>query len=1052
MTPHQRLTHVPDYTPLEHFIAYFAKRHLLTNLLFLLVLIGGAFAWRQTKKEEMPAVTFDRVSISVSYPGAPAEDVEYYVTKPIEEKVRSLDGVYRLSGTSSVGQGSVSVELEPDLPNIDEVIAEIRNAVLDVRFPDDVIDDPSIRVFKTAKKAILDVALYDENAVIFDLEKRRELQRYAFALENQLLNLPQVHSVDKSNYLKEELQIRLYPQKLVKYDIPFNTVMREIRSNHIRQPAGSIEAKGEPKVTLLSELNTVERLGDLVVQGGFEGQVIRLGQVAEIEATYEKNKSVIKVNGREAVMFSIVKSPSFGILDSLDAVTAAVERYRKNNLKGTTIRAVLLDDESIDVRNRLSLIGINGGIGFLLILGTLFIFLDKRSGVWVAMGIPFTIAFTMIMGAWLGYTINGTTLAAVIIVLGIVVDDAIVVAEDITREVQKGVEQSVAVVKATAYVMMPIIASVVTTCIAFIPLFFFTGHFGRFVAFIPPIIFLMLGASLFESLLILPGHMNLHLPWASARKAAAADGHWFDKVEAAYGRAMERVLPYRWLILATLAALLVGIAYLSAARMKFVMFPREETRDIALSGYTPPGSTRYDTARMTQQIDDILIPYIGKEMVGFRTMIARGRRGGAVEENQFRYLIEIVPKEERKKSAGQIVKELEAKIAELKGFDKLRFSKGRWGADSGSPIELLVQENNDAIRKKVAAELRQRFNSHPQLKNAEIDEGFFTKEYRISINREKIKRLSITPTDVSSTFRAALEGIIVYEFSNGDEEVRARLTTVDDAKNDIEKVLDIPVENTRNYLVPLRDIVSVEQVTSPTSISRREMKRTTTIDADLIEKAKMTPLEIAEHFENEVFPDILSQYPTTRLTFTGEVEDTRASKKDFRNAILLTLLLIYIVLAVLFDSGVKPLIIMLAIPFGAAGVALAFLLHGKVLFGFFAAVGALGLAGVVINDSIVMLVKLDDEFVAPAAAGEINRKIAGVSKTRLRAVILTTLTTVAGVLPTAYGLAGYDDMLAEMMLALSWGLLFGTVITLLMVPCLYAVLQSWRTRLWGGAA
>lgn len=1040
----------------EKLIAFFARRHLLTNLALLVVLVGGAFAWRQTRKEELPSVTFDRVRISVRYPGAPAEDVEYFVTKPIEENVQGLDGVHRITSNSSVGQASVSVELEHDYPNVDEAITEIRNAVLDTKFPDDVIDDPSVRVFKTAKKAILDIAVYNQDVHLLDVEKRRELQEYVFALENRLLNLPQVHSVNRRGYLQEELQIKVHPGRLVKFDIPFNTILKEIRSNHVRQPAGTIESRGEPKVTLLSELNTTKRLGELVVQGGFEGQVIRLREVADIRAAFQKNKDVTKVNGREAVMLNVVKSPSHGILESIDAVRASVVGFRKSNLKGTPFRAEFLDDESIDVRNRLSLITINGGIGFVLILATLFIFLDRRSGVWVALGIPFTLCFTMIAASWLGYTINGTTLSAVIIVLGIVVDDAIVVAENITREIQRGVARAVAVVKGTAYVMLPIIASIATTCVAFVPLFFFSGHFGRFVSFIPPIIFLMLGASLFESVVILPGHMGLELrrpgTAGSPSPRAEASGHWFERVEARYGAFLERLLPLKWLVFLILGGLLAYSAHAASSRMKFVMFPREETRDIVLTGNTPQGSTRYDTARMTRKIEDILESYLGREVVGYRTRIARSRRGGAVQENQFRILVEIVPKEEREKSADAIVKELEAAVGKLEGFSRLRFRKGRWGHSSGSPIELQVQQNDDALRMKIVKRLETALGEHPALQNPEVDEGFFVKEYRISIDREKIKRLSITPTDVSSTFRAALEGVVLYEFSDGDEEVRVRLTTVDSAKDDIEKVLNIPVENNRNYLVPLRDIVSVKQVTSPTAIARREMKRTTLIDADLKEGTEWTPVEVAEDLEARVFPDILSAHPTTSLTFTGEVQDTRESTADFRNAVLLAVLLIYVILAVLFDSGVRPLLIMVAIPFGVVGVILAFLLHGKLLFGFFAAVGTLGLAGVVINDSIVMLVKLDDEFRKEGVPALRNKRIADIAKTRLRAVLLTTLTTVVGVLPTAYGLAGYDSMLAEMMLALSWGLVFGTVITLIIIPCLYGVERGIRSYLTGREA
>jgi multidrug efflux pump subunit AcrB len=268
---------------------------------------------------------------------------------------------------------------------------------------------------------------------------------------------------------------------------------------------------------------------------------------------------------------------------------------------------------------------------------------------------------------------------------------------------------------------------------------------------------------------------------------------------------------------------------------------------------------------------------------------------------------------------------------------------------------------------------------------------------------------------------------------------------VDEAKNDMEKVLALPVENRNNYLVPLRSVVTMEERVSATSIMREDLKRTSLVYADLDEDDYRTPLDIAAHLETEVFPGLLKAFPTTRLSFGGEIQDTREATRDFRNAVGLVLVLIYLILAVLFESLWKPVVIMLAIPFGFAGIALAFYLHGKVIFGFYAVIGALGLAGVVVNDAIIMLVKLG-EFDPARPRGEICGQVARIAQTRLRAVMLTTLTTVAGVLPTAYGWAGYDAMLAEMMLALTWGMIFGTLITLVLIPTVFSLEQHARNR------
>ena len=1031
---------------IEKFVSYFVNRHVLTNILFVSVVFGGILAWQEIKKEERPDVTFDFVRITATYPGATAEEVEHFVTRELEQELKGVDGVYRIF--SSVGRGTttVTVELEKNYPDKDEAITEIRNAALAAELPPEVIDKPVVRVFKSSKKAIIDIALINTRAHLLDNKQRQELQRYASALELQLVNLQQINSINRSGYLQEELQINVIPQKLVRYQIPLSQVISVVTNNHIRQPAGHISTKDEPNVMIDAQLDTPEKLSKLYIQAGFQGNAVKLGSIAEIKKDFRREKQIIKVNGHEAIMFNVVKNGSFGIIDSLTSVKKVVEKFESNNLRNTSIKLVVLDDESYDVRNRLEIIATNGGIGFTLILITLFIFLNKRSGIWVAMGIPFTICLTLVSSMWLGYTINNITLAAVIIVMGIVVDDAIVVAENISRLRSHGYSSHDATVKGTAQVFMPVLASIVTTCIAFVPLFYFSGHFGAFVNFIPPIVFLMLFASLFESLVILPGHLYFQLPDFLRRNknkvsAQSKKQHWFDEVEHRYGNFLVKTLNYRTIIFTLFIVLLAGSLLLANQTMKFVLFPHAETREIVILGTASKKSDRYDTASLSNKVENIITPYIGKEVVGFRTEIARSRHGSVAQENKFRMIVEIVPKDKRTRSADDLVALWKPAAEKVAGLKKLVIQKSRWGQSSGSAIEVLVLQNNDALREKAAKMLLAAMRKHPALKNAEIDQPLKLPEYNIDLQRNKIKRLSINPQDISSTIHASLEGKILYELPNGNEHIDVRLSVIDSAKRDIKSILAIPVENRANYLAPLGDLVNIRVSDTPTSITRRDTRRVTTVLADLKPGVATTPLDVAKDLENSVFNTILSIQPDTSLDFSGEVADTRESKNDLRNAVIMVVFLIFAVLVTLFDSFVRALIIMLAIPFGVVGVILAFWLHGQALFGFFAAIGTLGMAGVVINDSIIMISKLDEAFPHHASTN-LNVKIARIAQTRLKAVILTTLTTVAGVLPTAYGIAGYDSMLAEMMLALAWGLLFGTAITLLLVPAMYSVMQE----------
>ncbi len=1021
---------------LNRLIEFFIHRHLLTNMVFAIVLVAGILAWSGLKKEELPDITFDTVRISVNYPGASAEEVEYHVTDPIEEALTSVEGIKRLKSSTAAASSIITAELEPRSGNIDPVITEIRQEVFAVDLPEAIRDDPRIRVFRTSRKAIIDIGLILEGEHLLKTQQRRWLQARALDLEKRLLAIPEVSRVSRSGYLDDEIHIRVDPAKLREYNIPFNTVMEEIRRNNVRQPAGSIETVQEPKVTLYGELRTPEELRELAVQGGFEGHVLRLGDIAEVTYGHEKNRHVLKLNGHEGIFLKVSKSSGTGILEALDAVNRVVGDFGSLPHDNPALQLVILDDEAVDLRNRLSIIGVNGTIGFLLILVILFVFLDFRSGFWVAVGIPFSFCFALAGAVMIGYSINNITLAAVIIVMGIVVDDALVVAENIKRTASSGTPLYQAATEGTSMVFMPVIASILTTCIAFVPLFFFEGRFGAMVSFIPAVITLMLAGSMLEALFILPGHMTL----SAKRREPSKREHWFAIWESFYARILEHLLPFRWAII---VIFLIGFAlslFLASSSMRFVMFPDEETREIRLRGETPPGSTQYETAQFTQQLEDRIAQAIGKEVIGFRNEIAKSRRGSAVQDNFFRMRIEILPKESRAKTADQLIEEWEQSVASSTKLSRLRFSKTRHGQGSGSPVEVLLKENDETLRRSAAAALADSMRNLNGLTNIEIDQPKSSPEYRITLRRGRIKRLDIDPSEAAETLRAALEGTILYEFSSDSEPVGVRFSLTLPSKQSIASLLEVPVENRSKYLIPLRDIILVEKVEKPNSIVRQDRVRFTSVYADLDREAGKSPLEIAETLEKEIFPLITSQYPSTTLEFDGEIRDSRESGRDFIISVFSVLALIFIVLVMLFNSLRKALLIMLTIPFGLTGIIVAFFLHGIQFYGFFAVIGTLGLAGVIVNDAIIMVTRLDRETGKKENGKKAEILISKAASTRLRAVMLTTLTTVAAMLPTAYGWAGFDPMLAQMMLALTWGLIGGTFVTLILVPCLYRIM------------
>lgn len=440
---------------MKRIIEYFCHRHVLVNLITVFVLIGGVIALDRMDREELPDITFNVVRISTNYPGASATDIEYFITRPIEEALDGMDGIQKIESTSSRGQSSLSIELDVDEAEIQSVVDDIRNQVSGVDLPTDLKKKPTVRVFETSKKAIIDIAIYDSSQTLLSTVQRAKLQAMSRSLKKQLLQKKEIYDIRESGYLNETLTIQVDPESLKIYDIDLSHISSEIKKNHVQSPAGQLNTPNLEQINVNVELDTPEKLKSLVIQGGFDSVPIRLEQLAQIRQTFNESASIIKVNGHEAVILNIVKNKSVGILKSLNTVQKTVDQFHRNVLKNTPYKIAFMDDESIDLRNRLAIVASNGVVGIGLIFILLMLFLNKRSGFWVALGIPFSLSITVIVTYFMGYSINVVTLSAIIIVLGIVVDDAIIVAENISKKMRLGMPIKEAATIGTLEVLPP---------------------------------------------------------------------------------------------------------------------------------------------------------------------------------------------------------------------------------------------------------------------------------------------------------------------------------------------------------------------------------------------------------------------------------------------------------------------------------------------------------------------------------------------------------------------------------------------------------------------
>ena len=1022
-------------------IQFFVSKHLITNFIFVLVIFGGIASWYDIRKEELPDYTFDRVSISTVFPGASPGEVEQAITLPLEHELASLEEIRRMTSTSRRGTSTIDLELRRDVENTELTVSEIQNRILAVKMPDEVEDPPVVRHRKTSQKAIIDIALHFKDVSLLTDSQRRELQHQTRLLENRLLRRGEISSLERSSYLAEEIHVMPRPGDLFRYHLGLNHLRASLRSSHTDLPLGIMETPYREQVRLDGRVERPSQFPDLPLRSSFSGNSISVGDVADIYYGFEDTDTLVRINGHEGTVLNVVKSSATGILDAIDVVHEELDAFMGSRDENSGLVAVLLDDESYDVRNRLSIISGNALIGFALILLVLSVFLNKKTAIWVSFGIPFSFLFTLIIANFLDFTVNNMTLAGVIIAMGMLVDDAIVVSENITRLREQGVGFFESAIEGTRQVLTPIIASILTTMAAFLPLMTFEGNLALFTTSIPPIVIMVLLGSFIESIIILPGHMTL-----KEEKPAETRKHWFNRVEGIYIRHLEFALGHRWLVFTGFSGFVLVAIILYMYAMNFSLFPREQMSNFFIVGEAPVHSDRYNTAKLSKPIEDLVFPYVGEELIGVRTTVGYRRYRPSNEENVVSVRAEF---DERKIEPGEAVKMVDMvqeKLKSIKGFETLRVSGQRFGSDTGSALEILVQENNDDMRMAAAEDLADAMKEYPQIGYVEIDRPASEYEYLVHPKRKLISRLDIDPLEAESALRSALSGILLYSFYEDSEEKRVRLRFRTEARSDIHRLLKIPVSNREGYQVPLGLIMTPERKHSISEIERFNQRRVLRVLGDIKPDAGVTPLEMAEKLETTTFQDLVKKYPSITLFFDGEVRETRETSSFFQLAVIGVLLLVYFILTIQFNSILRPLMVMTSIIPAWSAVVYVFLVHGMSVYGFFTIVGGLGLSGIVVNSAILLLDKIDREGITSGNREEIRSGVARAASQRLRAVFLTTITTVAGLLPTAYGVAGYDSMLAEMMLTISWGLVFSMSVTLLLVPALASLELEWKNR------
>jgi multidrug efflux pump subunit AcrB len=674
------------------------------------------------------------------------------------------------------------------------------------------------------------------------------------------------------------------------------------------------------------------------------------------------------------------------------------------------------------------------------------LFLNWHSAFWVALSIPVVLLGTIFMLPIFGAFLDTIAMGAMILVIGIIVDDGIVVAENIWRYREAGKAPLDAAVEGTYTVARPVITTVVTTALAFVPMFYMTGSLGDFIFVIPLVVLLALSISLLDTLFIMPAHL-ISRSRSDRKTKHMSTSHWFVSFREHFGKALRKLLRRRYTVTGVFVALIVAAFLYAAKFMDFVLFPTQSADEFYILTELPSGSSLEHTAEKIKQVEALVAALPEEELDSYTTRIGtHGVYNPGENENWALMGIYLTAFAKRDRNADQIVESLRAETDRLEGFDKFTYIIDSGGPPVGRPVQLRVIGSDDQRRQALAGAVTARLKQIDGVTDIERDDKAGKQQIVVDLDYIRLAEQSLSVADVAKNLRLAYDGEIVTSVRYGDEDVDFRVILEEEARGSAEVLGKLIIPNRDGRFIELHEVADFRVDAGPSNLYHYDNERTITVTAN-IDKEKTTSL-VATNAVLEAI-DVNRNWPGMRIVAGGETEETQESMGSLVVAFAAAAVGIYLVLLLLFNSLLQPLLVMFAVPFGLIGVIFAFAVHGQAI-GFLAMLGVIGLVGIVVNDSLI-LVNLANRIRDAQADAPPADVIVNATKDRLRPILLTSVTTVAGLLPMAYGIGGSDPFSAPMALAMGYGILFATPLTLILLPCLLLI-QNDVVRLAGSYA
>jgi multidrug efflux pump subunit AcrB len=1026
------------------------KYSILINLLVVGIIIMGLIYMTSMPREEFPAVEFGRVIVVVPYPGVSTEEIEQLVTNKVETELADLPNLDNVESYSEEGRSTIIISFDTsvDSDQAYDLVTREMSKISDL--PDDAFDPVIIRLSMRELNPIAQVVISGDYPPL-------ALRELADELKDGILKVDNVSKVELVGAREHQIWVDVDQARIDAYGISLSDISMVLQGRNLNIPGGTTRyGKQEFLVRTLGQFDNKEEIGRMIVTSDPTGRAIRIEDVAAVRDTLEKTQTIAKLNGKEGVSIFMYKKGDGNIIKVMEDTRAYITNFEKTH-PGVDIS--VRNDGSIDVKNGIGALSRNALMGILLVFVSLFFFLGWRNAAFASTGIPIALLITFIVVPLFGVTLNNLTIFGLIIVVGMVVDNSIVVLENIHRYREKGMDHKTSITSGVNDVISPVFASTLTTVAAFMPMLLTGGIIGQFLSVFPIVVTVALLASWFQAMVILP--TNVHQFGHHLSSGEDRTTRLIKPVVNIYRKLITRALRNRGKVIGVTALLLLlSFFVLGSGMIPFEFFPSSLSQTIVLELQTPVGSSLEETNRIVSLVEEHLMNLKEKEDIEFVVSNVGSLSGEGMREMNTAYAavsIDLVPLKNMKYTHEQIKSSIRKYLGSLPGLYTYKFGTAQAGPPLGKDIDIRIKGESLQRLAYISDVVKANLRKIPGVEDIDdsYDEGKM--EARISLDQEKLSMYGLSVAQIASAIRMASTGSEVTQFrGNGLDEIPIIVKLDDRYTRDLETLKNMKVRSRAGELIAIRDLAAFEIGSSISRISHYDGDRVLSVTAAVGEyseggsRKKRTTPEVVAALRGDrlrgtkgTLANFEQRFPGYSMEFGGIQEQQRQSYTSLGYGFLIALLAIFAILASQFRSYVQPLIVMATIPFAFIGVIFGLLVTG-LSFSLNTMLSVVALAGVVVNNAIILIdfINSEREKGTDRWHAIINSGVA-----RLRPILLTTATTVAGMLPLVFSSDPSSQAWRPLSVSFVFGLTFASMITLIVIPVIYSLVDSFFGKL-----